>query len=128
MINPDAKCVVNGPKVNDVIVALNPLLNMTIIVGDVIKPEIKHSPDGLQIVIPSPASYTNEELDVVDSSNTASTRWFLTSTSQGSASSSNASTTTANATPINKSSPVAPTKGRDKLPRAGGGQDKRDSL
>ena len=128
MINPDAKCVVNGSKVNDVIIALNPLLNMDIIVGDVNEPEIKHGQDGWQIVVPSPDSYTNEELDVVDSSNTASSRWFLTSTSQGSASSAGASTTTANATPVNKSMPVAPNKGRDKLPREGGGQDNREKL
>lgn len=128
MINPDAKCVVNGSKVNEVIMALNPLLDMEVIVGDVNEPTIKYSEGGIKIIIPSPEGYLNEQLDVVTPSNTAGSRWFLTSTSQGSASSSGASTTTANATPINKSQPSTPNKGRDEMPRVGGGQNNRDKL
>jgi len=50
MIQPNAKCVVNGPKVNEVIGVINNILKVAI----------------------------SEELDVVDPSNQPGKRWFLT--------------------------------------------------
>ena len=85
MIQPDAKCVVNGHKINaEIIPALNALLNMEIIVGDVAAPEIRFTSESAQIVIPpSAGAETNEELDVVDSNNQAAKRWFLTTLEAG---------------------------------------------
>ena len=85
MITPDAKCVVNGPKVNEAIDAINSLLNMNIIIGNVKQPQIQYSSSAVQIVIPPGGGSTNEELDIVDSNNTAAKRWFLTTLEQGSA-------------------------------------------
>ena len=85
MITADAKCVVNGPKLNEVIDAINPLLGMDIIVGNVSQPEIKYSSDAIQIVIPpGGGGSTNEQLDIVDANNTAAQRWFLTTLQEGS--------------------------------------------
>ena len=50
MIQPDAKCVVNGPKVNEVINVLNKILNVTL----------------------------SEEFDVVEYGNVPGRRWFFT--------------------------------------------------
>jgi len=77
MIEPNAKCVVNGKKLNELISWINGSM---------------------------------EQLDVVDQNNTASKRWFLIS----------------DANDINKG--TEPDMARDKLPRAGCGQDNRDSL
>ena len=129
MISPDAKCVVNGSKLNEAIMAFNPLLAMNVSLGDVVEPSVKYSEGGVQITLPSPFEYANEELDVVNSDNTAGTRWFLTSTSQGGSSSSlESSTTTTSNTPINKSNQSRPKRNRDKLNREGGGQNNRDQL
>lgn len=129
MIEPDAKCVVNGSKLNEAIMAFNPLLAMNVSLGDVVEPSVKYSEGGVQITLPSPFEYANEELDVVNSDNTAGTRWFLTSTSQGGASSSlDSSTTTTSNTPINKSNQSRPKRNRDELHREGGGQNNRDQL
>ena len=85
MITPDAKCVVNGDKLNETIGAVNPLLNMDIIVGQSETPQVKYSKDGVQFVLPpSGGASANEELDVVDSNNAAARRWFFTSDSAGS--------------------------------------------
>jgi len=40
MISPDAKCVVNGEKLNEAIEALNGLLNMSIMVGTSETPQV----------------------------------------------------------------------------------------
>lgn len=86
MIIADAKCVVNGPKVNEAIDAINSLLNMDIIIGNVSQPQIQFSSSAVQIVIPpAGGGSTNEQLDIVDSNNAASSRWFLTTTEQGDA-------------------------------------------
>ena len=49
MITPNAKCIVNGKKVNEIALWVNQFLKMT-----------------------------NEELDVVDANNAPGRRWFLT--------------------------------------------------
>ena len=120
MIQPDAKCVVNGHKVNEVIDALNPLLNMDIIVGNVAQPQIQYSSGAIQIVIPpGGGASTNEQLDIVDENNQASMRWFLTTTTQGSGGAAIASGTGTNiGSAGGKSNPAATTGDRDKL---GGG-------
>ena len=120
MIQPDAKCVVNGHKVNEVIDALNPLLNMDIIVGNVAQPQIQYSSGAIQIVIPpGGGASTNEQLDIVDENNQASTRWFLTTTTQGSGGAAIASGTGTNiGSAGGKNNPAATTGNRDKL---GGG-------
>lgn len=124
MIQPNAKCVVNGSKVNETIDALNPLLSMEIKVADIAEPHVQYGQDNVQITIPQPSNFTNEQLDVVDSGNTPSTRWFVTSTSQGESSASN----TRSGIPINASQPSTINKGRDKMPRDGGGINNRDNL
>lgn len=108
MIQPNAKCVVNGPKVNEVINALNQLLNIDITIGDVNEPQVQYGYDGVQIVLPKGGAFTNEELDVVDSNNTASTRWFATSTTQG------MTPVNTNTSPVNKQNTSTPT-GRDNI-------------
>ena len=120
MIQPDAKCVVNGHKVNEVIDALNPLLNMDIIIGNVAQPQIQYSSGAVQIVIPpGGGASTNEELDIIDDNNQASTRWFLTTTTQGSGGAAIASGTGTNIGSTGGKNNPAATKGdRDKL---GGG-------
>lgn len=124
MIQPNAKCVVNGSKVNETIDALNPLLSMEIKVADIAEPHVQYGQDNVQITIPQPSNFTNEQLDVVDSSNTPSTRWFVTSTSQGESSASN----TRSGIPINASQPSTTNKGRDKMPREGGDTNNRNNL
>lgn len=85
MITANTKCVVNGDKINnEIIPALNALLNMEIIIGDVAAPEIRFTSESAQIVIPpSAGAETNEELDIVDSNNQAAKRWFLTTLEAG---------------------------------------------
>jgi hypothetical protein len=126
MIQPDAKCVVNGSKVNATIIALNPLLDMEVVMADVAKPQVQYGKDSVQIIIPQPSNFTNEELDVVDSSNTASTRWFVTASSQGRASTSNVKS----GVPINKSMPgmVSQNRGGLKTQGGGGSQSNRNNL
>ncbi|MGB2010546.1 MAG: hypothetical protein ACPIG6_06385 [Akkermansiaceae bacterium] len=134
MIQPDAKCVVNGHKVNEVIDALNPLLNMDIIVGNVAQPQIQYSSGAIQIVIPpGGGASTNEQLDIVDENNQASTRWFLTTTTQGSGGAAIASDTGTNiGSAGGKNNPAATSGDRDKLGggTAGGpaGGKNRDNL
>ena len=125
MISADAKCVVNGPKVNEVIDALNPLLNMSIAVGDVSYPQINSGESGVQILIPDALSFANEELDVVDSSNSPSTRWFITNTSAGQLSGGSAAI---GAPSLNSSSPSPKEKNRDELSIEGGTTNNRDKL
>ena len=124
MIQPNAKCVVNGSKVNETIDALNPLLSMEVKVANIAEPHVQYGQDNVQITIPQPSNFTNEQLDVVDSSNTPSTRWFVTSTSQGESSASN----TRSGIPINASQPSTTNKGRDKMPREGGDTNNRNNL
>ena len=123
MIQANAKCVVNGDKVNEVINALNPLLNMDIIIGDVAKPQIQYGGGSIQIVIPPGGATTNEELDVVDSGNTASTRWFVTTTEQGAG-----GTGDAIGNPVGKSDASGTTSGRDSLGGGSGVTPNRDQL
>ena len=86
MISPDAKCVVNGEKLNEAIEALNGLLNMSIMVGTSETPQVKISSGSTQIVLPpSGGADTNELLDIVDANNTAAQRYFLTTEEAGNA-------------------------------------------
>jgi len=124
MIEPNAKCVVNGSKLNEAIDALNALLNIDITMADVSEPQVKYGAGGVQIVIPAPDGFANELLDVVDSSNSASTRWFVTSSVSGKASSSS----TQSGTPVNKSQSAGVGRNRKNLGRAGGNQNQRNKL
>jgi len=124
MIEPNAKCVVNGSKLNEAIDALNALLNIDITMADVSEPQVKYGGSGVQIVIPAPDGFANELLDVVDSSNSASTRWFVTSSVSGKASSSS----TQSGTPVNKSQSAGVGRNRKNLGRAGGNQNQRNKL
>ena len=84
MITPDAKCIVNGEKVNESINEINKLLNMSIMVGASETPQIKYGSGSVQIVLPpGGGADTNERLDVVDANNTAAQRWFLTTAAAG---------------------------------------------
>ncbi|MGB1179357.1 MAG: hypothetical protein ACPG4J_08855 [Lentibacter algarum] len=124
MIEPNAKCVVNGSKLNEAIDALNALLNIDITMADVSEPQVKYGAGGVQIVIPAPDAFANELLDVVDYNNSASTRWFITSSLSGKASSSG----TQSGAPINKSQSAGVGKNRDSLDRQGGNQNQRNKL
>ncbi len=117
MINPDAKCVVNGSKLNEAIIALNPLLAMDIITGNVAQPVVKYGESSVQIVIPS-GVVLNEELDIVGPNNTATSRFFATGTSGGSSSS---GATVETSSPVNGSNPSQPKPNRDSLNIAGAG-------
>ena len=123
MITADAKCVVNGPKLNEAINALNPLLGMDIIIGNVSQPEIKYSSDSVQIVIPPGGGSTNEQLDVVDANNTAAQRWFMTTDEQGDADTDGDSSAGTNVgSPQNKTNDTTGAlKDRDNLGGGGGG-------
>jgi len=123
MITPNAKCVVNGPKVNEVITALNPLLDMSIIVGDGAEPRIQYGGGGVQIVLPAAGENANEQLDVVDSNNTASTRWFITSSSQGGSSESSST-----GSPTDQSYPSPQAAKRESLGGSGGMPPDREKL
>ena len=77
---PDAKCVVNGHKVNEVIDALNPLLNIKLREGELLS--IKYTDNNVMITIPAgggglPDGYAEELFDVVLSDNTAGQRYLL---------------------------------------------------
>ena len=86
MIQANAKCIVNGDKVNETIMAVNSLMNVDIVVGNVDEPQVKYFPEGFLIVLPRGSSYTNEELYYVDANNDVASRWFVTSTTQASTS------------------------------------------
>ena len=110
MIQANAKCIVNGDKVNETIMAVNSLMNVDIVVGNVDVPQIKHFPTGFLIVLPRGSSYANEELYYVDTNNDVASRWFVTSTSQ-------ASTTpvSTSGTPTGKQSSAPASKDRNSL-------------
>ena len=85
MIATDAKCAANGCKINnEIIPALNLLLKMTAVIGNVIQPQWQYSSDGgIQLVLPPAGATTNLEIEVVDDNNTPSTRWFIRTENQG---------------------------------------------
>ena len=121
MITPDAKCVVNGSKVNEAIIALNPLLSMSVgYIGGGKPPQVTYSDGEVKILLPladSVEGFSMEELDVVDSNNAASSRYFMTSLS--SVSTYGTTTASTSGTPTGRQSSPQPTKGRNKL-NAGG--------
>ena len=131
MITPDAKCVVNGSKVNEAIIALNPLLSMSVgYIGGGKPPQVTYSDGEVKILLPladSVEGFSMEELDVVDSNNAASSRYFMTSLS--SVSTYGTTTASTSGTPTGKQSSPPPTKGRNKL-NAGGNNagNNRDKL
>lgn len=120
MITPDAKCIVNGEKVNEAIYELNKLLSMSIMVGTSDTPQVKFGSGSVQIILPpSGGADTNELLDVVDSNNTASSRWFLTTDAVGAGGAGGGGVN--NITPQNNSQAAPANKKRNQL-NAGGGQ------
>ena len=131
MITPDAKCVVNGSKVNEAIIALNPLLSMSVgYIGGGKPPQVTYSDGEVKILLPladSVEGFSMEELDVVDSNNAASSRYFMTSLS--SVSTYGTTTASTSGTPTGRQSSPQPTKGRNKL-NAGGNSagNNRDQL
>ena len=118
MIQPDAKCVVNGAKVNEAITALNPLLAMSVgYIGGGKPPQVTYSDGEVKILLPladSVDGFSLEELDIVDTSNAASSRYFMTSTS--SVSTYGTTTASTSGTPTGKQSSAPPTsKDRNSL-------------
>ena len=80
-IEPAKRCITRRDKTNEIINALNPLLNLDVQTDDYIaSPIVNYSDNNVTIIIPNglPSGYEEEVLDVVDSSNTASQRYFLT--------------------------------------------------
>lgn len=118
MIQPDAKCVVNGAKVNEAIMALNPLLAMSVgyIAGGK-PPQVTYSDGEVKILLPladSVDGFSLEELDIVDTNNAASSRYFMTSSS--SVSTYGTTTASTSGTPTGKQSTPQPTsKDRNRL-------------
>jgi len=118
MIQPDAKCVVNGAKVNEAITALNPLLAMSVgYIGGGKPPQVTYSDGEVKILLPladSVDGFSLEELDIVDTSNVASSRYFMTSTS--SVSTYGTTTASTSGTTTGKQSSAPPTsKDRNSL-------------
>jgi len=118
MIQPDAKCVVNGAKVNEAIMALNPLLAMSVgYIGGGKPPQVTYSDGEVKILLPladSVDGFSLEELDIVDTDNAASSRYFMTST--GSVSTYGTTTASTSGTPTGKQSSAPPTsKDRNSL-------------
>ena len=118
MIQPDAKCVVNGAKVNEAITALNPLLAMSVgYIGGGKPPQVTYSDGEVKILLPladSVAGFSLEELDIVDTDNAASSRYFMTSSS--SVSTYGTTTASTSGTPTGKQSTSQPTsKDRNSL-------------
>jgi hypothetical protein len=118
MIQPDAKCVVNGAKVNEAIMALNPLLAMSVgyIAGGK-PPQVTYNDGEVKILLPladSVDGFSLEELDIVDTNNAASSRYFMTSSS--SVSTYGTTTASTSGTPTGKQSTPQPTnKDRNRL-------------
>ena len=111
MIQANAKCIVNGDKVNETIMAVNSLMNVDIVVGNVDEPQVKYFSEGFLIVLPRGSSYANEELNYVDVNNDVASRWFVTSASQAST-----SPVSTSGTPTGKQSSAPPTsKDRNSL-------------
>jgi len=131
MITPDAKCVNNGKKVNEAIKAINPLLGMSVgYTAGGTPPQVTYSDTEVKILLPladSVEGFSLEELDIVDSNNAASSRYFMTSLS--SVSTYGTTTASTSGTPTGKQSSPPPTKGRNKL-NAGGNNagNNRDKL
>ena len=118
MIQPDAKCVVNGAKVNEAIMALNPLLAMSVgYIGGGKPPQVTYSDGEVKILLPladSVDGFSLEELDIVDTNNAASSRYFMTSTD--SVSTYGTTTASTSGTPTGKQSTSQPrSKGRNSL-------------
>ena len=118
MIQPDAKCVVNGAKVNEAIMALNPLLAMSVgYIGGGKPPQVTYSDGEVKILLPladSVDGFSLEELDIVDTNNAASSRYFMTSTD--SVSTYGTTTASTSGTPTGKQSTSQPTsKDRNSL-------------
>ena len=117
MITPDAKCVNNGKKVNEAINAINPLLGMSVgYTAGGTPPQVTYSDTEVKILLPladSVEGFSLEELDIVDSNNAASSRYFMTSLS--SVSTYGTITASTSGTSTGKQSSPQPTKGRNKL-------------
>ena len=136
MIDPDAKCVVNGPKVNETIRGLNPLLNMEIVrVAAAQGAEVVYGPGGVQLLIPlanSVEGFEQEEIDIVDATNTPSTRYFMTSETLVSNYGTITASNTVSASPTGSSTSTSTTtsgnKNRSQLSRPGPSQNNRNSL
>ena len=136
MIDPDAKCVVNGPKVNETIRGLNPLLNMEIVrVAAAQGAKVVYGAGGVQLLIPlanSVEGFEQEEIDIVDSANAPSTRFFMTSETLVSNYGTITASNTVSASPTGSSTSTSTTtsgnKNRSQLSRPGPSQNNRNSL
>ena len=136
MIDPDAKCVVNGPKVNETIRALNPLLNMEIVrVAAQAGARVVYGAGGVQLLIPLASSvdgFEQEEIDIVDSANAPSTRFFMTSetlvSGYGIVTSSGATSAPTTGSSTSTSTTTSGNKNRSQLSRPGPSQNNRNSL
>ena len=131
MITPDAKCVNNGKKVNEAINAINPLLGMSVgYTAGGTPPQVTYSDTEVKILLPladSVEGFSLEELDIVDTNNAASSRYFMTSLS--SVSTYGTTTASTSGTPTGKQSSPQPTTGRNKLDAGGNNADNnRDKL
>jgi len=73
-------CIPKKKKINEIIDALNPLLNIELKRGSYL--DVQYSQNNVVLTIPDenllPDGYEEELLDVVDASNTAGQRYFLT--------------------------------------------------
>jgi hypothetical protein len=84
MIEPTKCCIPKRNKINEIIDALNPLLNIEIQedpFGNLL--DVQYSNNNVMITIPAgggglPDGYSEELLDIVDTNNTAAQRYFLT--------------------------------------------------
>jgi len=83
MITANAKCANNGAKVNEAIMAINPLLNMGIALGNVAAPNVSFTADSVQIILPDARGLTDTEFEIIAENNTPSTLWFASSSVQG---------------------------------------------
>lgn len=131
MITPDAKCVNNGKKVNETISALNPLLGMSVgYTAGGNPPQVTYNDAEVKILLPladSVEGFSLEELDIVDSNNAASSRYFMTSLS--SVSTYGTTTASTSGTTVGKQSTSQPTNGRNKLNDGGNNAgNNRDKL
>ena len=82
MIVANAKCANNGAKVNEAIMAINPLLNMGIVLGNVAAPKVSFTADSVQIILPDARAMTDTAVEIVADNNTPSTLWFASSDKQ----------------------------------------------
>ena len=117
MIAQDAKCINNGKKLNEAIGALNPLLAMSVgYTGGGKPPQVSYSDGEVKILLPladSVDGFSLEELDIVDTNNAASSRYFMTSAS--SVSTYGTTTASTSGTPTGKQSSAPTNKDRNSL-------------